>query len=333
MKKVLILTEGGKGIGFGHITRCSSIYQAFEELNFNPKMIINADNSIVELVKDFNCFLVDWINNFDSIINEITTYDIIFIDSYKASEELYFKINSLNNFCVYFDDFNRITYPKGIIINGALGAENLDYSNQSSKLLLGTKYTPLRKIFWEKSNKIIKENIESIMITFGGDDIRNLTPRVLSLLSNNFPNIIKNVIIGKSFTNIDEIKEIIDKNTNLYFNPNPSQLRDIMMESDIAISAGGQTLYELASVGTTTIVVSIAENQNNSIKAFMEKNFFIFVGNYNEESLMNKINTSIAKIKEYIYRLSISNRLNNLFYTNGSKNIVKEILDNYNNEN
>jgi spore coat polysaccharide biosynthesis predicted glycosyltransferase SpsG len=28
---VVILTEGGKNIGFGHVARCSSIYQAFEQ--------------------------------------------------------------------------------------------------------------------------------------------------------------------------------------------------------------------------------------------------------------------------------------------------------------
>ena len=29
--KVFILTESGKNMGFGHITRCLSFYQAFEE--------------------------------------------------------------------------------------------------------------------------------------------------------------------------------------------------------------------------------------------------------------------------------------------------------------
>jgi len=29
--KVFIITEGSKNTGFGHITRCLSLYQAFEE--------------------------------------------------------------------------------------------------------------------------------------------------------------------------------------------------------------------------------------------------------------------------------------------------------------
>jgi hypothetical protein len=45
MMDVLILTEGGKNTGFGHIIRCISIYQAFEECGINPVLIINGDES------------------------------------------------------------------------------------------------------------------------------------------------------------------------------------------------------------------------------------------------------------------------------------------------
>ena len=39
--KVFIITEGSKNIGFGHITRCISLYQAFEERGIIPEFIIN----------------------------------------------------------------------------------------------------------------------------------------------------------------------------------------------------------------------------------------------------------------------------------------------------
>ena len=44
--KVFIITEGGKDIGFGHITQCLSLYQAFKEKGILPKFIINGDNNI-----------------------------------------------------------------------------------------------------------------------------------------------------------------------------------------------------------------------------------------------------------------------------------------------
>ena len=41
--KVCILTEGSAKLGFGHISRCISLYQAFEEKKIIPCLIINGD--------------------------------------------------------------------------------------------------------------------------------------------------------------------------------------------------------------------------------------------------------------------------------------------------
>ena len=38
---VIILTEGGKDYGFGHVARCSSIYQAFRKFCITPQFIVN----------------------------------------------------------------------------------------------------------------------------------------------------------------------------------------------------------------------------------------------------------------------------------------------------
>ena len=43
---VFIITEGGKNIGFGQITRCLSLYQTFKERGIKPKFIINGDSDI-----------------------------------------------------------------------------------------------------------------------------------------------------------------------------------------------------------------------------------------------------------------------------------------------
>jgi len=44
--KVFIVTEGGKNIGFGHITRCISIYQALEKRGILPEFIVNSKDNV-----------------------------------------------------------------------------------------------------------------------------------------------------------------------------------------------------------------------------------------------------------------------------------------------
>ena len=50
MTRVTIITEAGRNIGFGHVTRCTSIYQAFEEIGILPEMIINGDETVQDLL-------------------------------------------------------------------------------------------------------------------------------------------------------------------------------------------------------------------------------------------------------------------------------------------
>lgn len=272
--KVFIITEGSKNTGFGHITRCLSLYQAFEERGIKPKFIINGDNDIEYLLKDINYQIFNWLDEKSKLFEMVKDADIAIIDSYLADISLYNKIANLVKISVYIDDNKRLDYPKGIVLNGNIHAETLNYPKKDGIIhLLGTKYTPLRKGFWEVPEKKIKENIESIMVTFGGDDAKNMTPKILKLLNEKYPELNKNVIIGRAYQNIDEIKKCADKNTNLIYYPDAEKMKEIMLESDIAISAGGQTLYELARIGVPTIGICVTENQIGNVMEWSKTGF------------------------------------------------------------
>ena len=87
----------------------------------------------------------------------------------------------------------------------------------------------LNKEFWEVPEKKIKEKIESIMVTFGGEDAKNMTPKILEFSNQKYPNLIKNVIIGRAFQNIDDIKKCAEKNTNLIYYPDAEKMKEVML--------------------------------------------------------------------------------------------------------
>ena len=126
--KVFILTEGGKGIGFGHITRCSALCEAFEEKCIRPYFIVNADNSAKTLLKGKRNKIFNWLKKQDELFNMVSGADVIVLDSYLAKDNLYRKIAELTKIAVYVDDNKRIVYPEGIVVNGAIYAKGLNYS-------------------------------------------------------------------------------------------------------------------------------------------------------------------------------------------------------------
>jgi spore coat polysaccharide biosynthesis predicted glycosyltransferase SpsG len=301
--KVCILTEGGKNIGFGHITRCISVYQAFEEVGIRPELIVNGDETVLGFLKDKNCKIFDWLNNRESLFALVRDADIVFIDSYLADYDLYEKISDIAGTSVYFDDNIRMNYPKGFVVNGAIFAERLPYSERDGiRYLLGTQYTPLRREFWDVPEKPIRPILETAMITFGGADIRNLTPKVLKLLQNAYPRLFKKVIVGSSFRNVDEIEKLKDKNTELIYCPGAAEMKKVMLESDIAISSGGQTIYELARVGIPTIAVAVADNQVDETEAMQKVGFAEYAGWWDQMETFEGLLVHLNKLMDYTLR-------------------------------
>ncbi|MFC1546676.1 PseG/SpsG family protein, partial [bacterium] len=260
--KVVILTEGGKDKGFGHITRCLSLYQAFEQTGIRPLFIVNGDESVGEILKNTNYIIFDWLKENDKFFEMIKGKDCVIIDSYLADKSFYMKVSDLTAVPVYIDDTMRINYPKGIVLNSAINALEMSYPIYDDVIyLLGSNYCLLRKPFWSDNRKEVHEKINTILITFGGNDISNLTPKILKELIINYPEYRKKVIIGKAFTNITLIEELRDSSVDIVYYPDAYMMKKHMLDSDLVISAAGQTLYELICLAIPTIAVKVTDNQ------------------------------------------------------------------------
>lgn len=330
--KVFIITEGGKNIGFGHITRCLSLYQAFEEKEIIPEFVLNSDDDIEYLLKGINYQKLNWIEKQDKLFELIKGADIAIIDSYLADSSFYIQISNLVKTPVYIDDNKRLDYPDGIVLNGNIHAEKLNYPKKNGiTYLLGTKYTPLRKEFWEVPEKKIKEKIESIMVTFGGDDARNMTPKIMNLLNKEYPDLKKNIIVGKAFHNIEEINKEVDENTNLIYYSDAGRIKEIMLESDIAISAGGQTLYELARIGVPTVGVCVTENQLGSIREWDKTGFLENAGWYNENNIIKRVDRFLKHLENIKLRETKSKIGKKFVDGKGIKRLRKKFINTINN--
>ena len=216
----------------------------------------------------------------------------------------YKTLSDLSRIPVYIDDTKRLDYPKGVVVNGTIYAEELNYPKKHDiTYLLGSKYIPIRKEFWNIPDKAINESLQTIMITFGGDDARNMTPRIITMLNGNYPELNKKVIIGKAFTNTEQIQAFKDKTTEFIYYPDAEGMKKVMLESDIAISAAGQTLYELARLGVPTIAVAVADNQINNVRGWQKAGFIEYAGWWEDMLILENMKTSLEKLTNNNLRL------------------------------
>ncbi len=273
--KVIFLTEAGSMYGYGHLMRCIALTEGFKERAIDSAFVVRGDGEFSEILKGYEYKQVEWLK-LDNVDEFIIKDDIAIVDSYYPDEDLcrFIYINYKN--VIFFDDYNRLRYPGGIVLNGVIGAENINYPIVNGvEYLLGTKYQPLRKEFWEIQGYAVRETIGQVMITFGGSDITNETPFYVDKVRKKYPESLISIIIGKGFCNIKEIEMLADSRIELIYSPSAQEMVNIMVKSDLAVSAAGQTISELARIGVPTIGVQVAENQKNNIKFWHKAGFLI----------------------------------------------------------
>lgn len=326
--KAVFITECGTKIGLGHLGRCIALYNEFRSQGVNTELIVNSSTSISKVLKGkvYKCF--NWQKESKKLFNTVKNYDFIIIDSYLADQCFYKKIaNSSNALLIYIDDNNRLDYPKGLLVNVNIYAKSLNYKrDRELTYLLGSKYAILRSEFRNISAKRIRNAIESIMITYGGNDIRNMTVKTIETLNSYFPQIKKNVIVGPLYKNKNRFKNYNFGNTKIFFCPDARKMLKIMIESDITVSASGQTLYELARVGVPTVAVTVADNQVRNVKGLSKARFIKDAGLWDEKDVYKNIVKRINELERKHVRLEMRNIGRTIVDGKGPVRIVKKAI-------
>lgn len=308
--KAYILTEGGKDIGLGHITRCISLYQAFEEKDITSEFIVNGDDSILDLLKGKNNQIFNWTKQRNKLIGIIGNADVVVIDSYLAEKALYDRISEITGArLAMIDDYNRLEYPRGVVVNPSIYGDRLGYSQKDDTLyLLGKEYIILRKEFWGIPEKKINKKIKNVLITFGGMSHFDVAHKIINYLKDKF---------DFAFYITEPRKKRL----------NAKEMLSLMLEVDICISAGGQTTYELARVGTPTIGICFADNQRLNLEGWREKGFIEYIEQCDNPELLNRLTNSIEKLFSFEERNRRSKIGKSFVDGKGAQRIVKIIME------
>jgi spore coat polysaccharide biosynthesis predicted glycosyltransferase SpsG len=135
------------------------------------------------------------------------------------------------------------------------------------------------------------------------------------------------VVLGKGFKNKEKLKDFSKKYANVVLKENVKYMSKIMLECDVAISAGGGTLYELCSCGTPTIAFIVAENQEKLVDKLSRLKYIKSIGWY-DEITKNKLISVFNKLcRDKDARKDMSSRGQFLVDGLGGSRITKEIIN------
>jgi spore coat polysaccharide biosynthesis predicted glycosyltransferase SpsG len=93
-----------------------------------------------------------------------------------------------------------------------------------------------------------------VLVTFGGSDPMRHTLRVLNALAGDADKLQLTVVVGPNFPHRAEVHQLATR-TGAIVHENVSDIAALMLDADLAISGGGTTMLELATLGVPALII------------------------------------------------------------------------------
>jgi UDP-2,4-diacetamido-2,4,6-trideoxy-beta-L-altropyranose hydrolase len=194
----------------------------------------------------------------------------IVLDGYHFDVEYHAVIKDSGLKLLALDDLGSLDrYVADIVLNQDPIADERLYINRAAEttLLLGTDYAVLRREFRRRTRPLreFTPMVRKLLITMGGSDPHNFTERVIRALDGAATDDLEVIVlVGPSNPHGPQLETAArDCRANVRLLHNPANVPDLMAECDMAVSAGGSTLWELSYSAVPCVVVVIAENQRS----------------------------------------------------------------------
>jgi UDP-4-amino-4,6-dideoxy-N-acetyl-beta-L-altrosamine N-acetyltransferase len=312
---VLFFTEGGGSYGLGHISRTKSIAEALEEEWIKSAFFCDAPEDIDLGGSSIRRF--EWFKDEERLKAEIAAFnapiEAVVVDSYQAGIKSLRYLASLRVPILYLDDYHRLDYPKGIIVNPA----NLKYPEIfGRRVFTGAEFAPLRSAFWDTERLELSKR-EYTLITLGGvKDYKIFYPLVRAVRESVSGEVM--ALADGNFDKVDGVK---------YIEPlDMHDMRELMRRARVIVCGGGVTLAEAARVGTPAVVISLAQNQTENIKMYCMAGCAVFAGDAASDTLTASVSKKINLLNDNDFWERFSLRGPRLVDGQGARRIAKILM-------
>jgi spore coat polysaccharide biosynthesis predicted glycosyltransferase SpsG len=237
----VVVAEGGREAGLGHLTRSSALAVALGQLGIAVSCFaLGADEP---LERDG----VSWQPLPALGDAPLAAASVLVLDSYRLSADEVAAVPGSVPVVVLQEHLPAP--PRAALIVSA-GEE----PTSEPRRLNGLDFVSLRPAFWSAPERTVAERIGSVLVTTGGGDaVSGLGARLAESARESLPEAVVTFVRGPFGTG--------DAPAGVRLLDAPESLYGPLLEADIVVTAGGQTLLEAAALGTPSIAVVVAENQ------------------------------------------------------------------------
>jgi spore coat polysaccharide biosynthesis predicted glycosyltransferase SpsG len=295
--KVLLYADGGVGIGLGHAARCAALTAELIKSGHSALVAIDDNAGLERYLATQNCPFILVSASGETLLNLAleTQADIVVVDSYRWGIAEFTRLRS-NCVVVAFDDEGFRQLPVDAVINGAPSAAQIAYKvSEETELWLGPRFQVVREGFTTLPKKDRFTPLRRVICLVGGDDSLGLLPLLAYLLERSASKLkfkITVELVCGPYVKVPSIKQ----SECVRILVDPADLPQRMAEADLAVSAAGQTLYELARCGTPTIAFSTGRDQERNLSDLANTGFLVSTGDASQTEWPEKLEAAFGTV-------------------------------------
>lgn len=325
---IALYADGGPGIGLGHATRAVGLAHALAHRGHRPHFILPKDDGLRAWIESRSAgasIVVVARGSSDAVLeaSRRTGAKALSIDSYAlTAAEIASLADALPVLC--FDDGARRRLDVDVIVNAAPAAAGSGYRGRpDTQCLLGPAYQIFRPEFDGVTPSRIGPSLDRLFVTLGGDapsgELLPLMAFLCDAVLDRHPSVRVDLVIGPFVSVAGPAHE------RLFVHRNPDRVLELMAAADLAVSAGGQTLYELARCGRPTIAVQTGPDQQLNLEGLEAMGAIEYSGRVGSDWLQ-RLSASIESCFAVDRRRALSVAASRLVDGRGAERVADALL-------
>lgn len=283
---IALLAESGPNIGTGHVVEIGHLANRCRAFDMTPFVWVT-DGTPAALTRCFPGLTGKLASveagELDQLIPSLRDNGICgTITNFRSIDQP--QIDCLKRagpvFCV--DELGRRCLVPDAIYNTSIVPEFHDYSGSPAPVHCGPGYLCMSNDYrsYAKKRRSFTDGIREVLVSMGGTDRTQATLRVMDTFADLDEDIEVHIVIGAGFSFADEVRKraVRAPKNRFRLHKNKRDLSELMSAVDLGLTAGGNTLYELACVGTPALVLYEDEHERRQGEEFERRGFSHVIG-------------------------------------------------------
>ena len=307
---VAILCQAGPAVGFGHLRRCLTLADALRRRGGDVRFLVNGEDGTPSLVARHG-FPAAVIETIPGALRGLASDPAgLVIDVLNLREAAAALARGRARALAVITETDGPLPEADLIVDSRFSAEEKTASCPSGTVgLFGPRYALLREEFADEPARSIAPSIARILITVGGSDPHGLSARLMDLAWKAAPEAVLDVVVGPFVADAGPVEALAaSRPGRARLHRHPEGMRGLMLDADLALSAGGQTLFELAATASPVVAIQVAANQAPNLHALAARGALCLAGEVSDPDLDTKVSEALRGLRDPAARARMGDR-------------------------